>query len=464
MATSAAPKKPHTDNNADWRKKLGAWLTTLIDWIFELRIVRAVMRYMLVRGKVLAGGIAFLAIFAITGALSIAFTIFVYFLGRNNDLKYAIFTSIDEMLPGLLIIPGQEGGIIHPSILVIDNPINPLSILSLLVLLWSSSSLMTGLRLSIQSVFGISRLSRPYPLAKIIDISGFIILAAGAVGSIVLTTLVTQFGEIFFQLLDIVPGVGTWTMKAAPLGIAFVVDSLVFLYLFRVMAGVRAPFIDLVMGAFLGGLLSSLLRLLGTSVIASFSNNPLLAGFGALVTLLLWVNLIARATLIVAAYTANPPPPGKVVPSQLEYVKELPNYVTYTRPETLDYAFDPVSGVVLPNEEEDEVVVPEWKGLVARRMRKKIDRAQAKVDQAQEELVQLEAEYAQGAWDACCKRTRPTTSSKLAAMDPVEAMTEHVKQATAEAKRAELKAKRRLARREWIARHKSRISGKGRND
>ena len=49
------------------------------------------------------------------------------------------------------------------------------------------------------------------------------------------------------------------------------------------------------------------MRVLGASVVAgSAGGNPLLASFAVLVTLLAWINLIARIMLLAAAWTADP--------------------------------------------------------------------------------------------------------------------------------------------------------------
>ena len=50
------------------------------------------------------------------------------------------------------------------------------------------------------------------------------------------------------------------------------------------------------------------MRILGTSVVAgSVDRNPLFASVAVIVTLLVWVNLIARIVLLAAAWTADPP-------------------------------------------------------------------------------------------------------------------------------------------------------------
>lgn len=51
-------------------------------------------------------------------------------------------------------------------------------------------------------------------------------------------------------------------------------------------------------------------------VAGSATKNPVLASFAVVVTLLVWVNLIARIVLLAAAWTANPPPQPSPVPQE----------------------------------------------------------------------------------------------------------------------------------------------------
>ncbi|MDF2419430.1 hypothetical protein AAC391_00750, partial [Trueperella pyogenes] len=50
----------------------------VLAWVMNLRIVRAFQRYGMVRGAYLSGGIAYSALFAIAGALTIGLTVFSY--------------------------------------------------------------------------------------------------------------------------------------------------------------------------------------------------------------------------------------------------------------------------------------------------------------------------------------------------------------------------------------------------
>ena len=115
------------------------------------------------------------------------------------------------------------------------------------------------------------------------------------------------------------------------------------------MSGVRAPRADLARGALATAAATSILRLLGTSLVGMVSRNLLLASFTALATLLLWLNISVRIVLVGAAYTANPPIPYQPVTAGELHAKQTPNYVTASVPATLVWPHNPITGAIVPD-------------------------------------------------------------------------------------------------------------------
>ncbi|USR78983.1 YihY/virulence factor BrkB family protein [Arcanobacterium pinnipediorum] len=395
-------------------------ITGLIEWVFQLRPVRAFSRYSWARGYLLAGGIAYSALFAIGGALTLALTVFSYTLGGNDELRQTLFETVNSSLPGILKTEESPSGLLDPHALIIENPINVASIISIVVLLWSAASLMTALRIAILGMFGITYLSRPFVKAKLMDLSGFLMIGIGALATVTLVTISTQFSETILQWLNIPGAVGSFFIEVGTILIALVVDTVIFMFLFSVMSGAHPPLKDLVKGSLLAGIASSVLRFLGTTVVSSVSDNPLLAPFAAIATLLIWVNLLAQVTLVAAAFVANPPAPGEPTKSQLEHADEYPNYVTETVRETLDWNYDPMTGVVAPHPENDQEaeLVPPWSGPRAAWKQKRIARAEDNLQRAQERVDAARKDYAQSAWEAYMNKTVPTTSATRAQADP----------------------------------------------
>ena len=145
---------------------------------------------------------------------------------------------------------------------------------------------------------------------------------------------------------------------------------------------------DLLSGAAMATIAAGALRLVGTGAVSSVSDNPVLASAAALVTLLLWVNLLVRITLIVAAWTANPPAPVRPQsPAELR-ARERPNYVTVSAPQTLSWSHQGVTGALDPDptlrtgavEDPDPAPEPYWGGLIGVVQRSRIRRLEARLE------------------------------------------------------------------------------------
>ena len=136
---------------------------------------------------------------------------------------------------------------------------------------------------------------------------GFLGIAFAVLLSAVLTTGVATAAS---WILDSFGWGASTTVVVRVVGIlvAFVVDAAIFLLVVTVLAGEHAPWRDLRRGAVLAALGIGVVRILGTEVVAgSVDKNPLFTSVAVIVTLLVWVNLIARIVLLAAAWTANPP-------------------------------------------------------------------------------------------------------------------------------------------------------------
>lgn len=389
----------------------------LVEWVMNLRIVRAFQRYGVARGAQLSGGIAYSALFALAGALTIGLTVFSYTLGGNDQLRENLFATIDTALPGILKTEANAGGLLDPNDLIVEDPFNLASLVALLVLLWSSISLMGGLRMTIQSMFGIIMVPRNAVAAKLLDLSGFLVLGLGVLSTTLLVSVTQLFGERVFDFLGISGGAGNSLITAGTYAAAFVIDAAVVIYLIRVMSGVKTPLRDLALGGVTAAIGSAVLRTAGTAVVGSASNNALLAGFAAIATLLLWINFLGRLLLVAACVAANPPAPGKPTPSQVEHLEETPNYVTESVPDTKSWVHDPRSGIIAPDPPEPTAEqTPEWKGLRERRARKRIEAAEQGMREAEAALAKARQDYKDGAWDAFYASTHYTTNSKNAAV------------------------------------------------
>ena len=168
------------------------------------------------------------------------------------------------------------------------------------------------------------------------------------------TSLLSVGGRAAFDWIQ--ETIGHWgiipdtrfVLQGMTIVIGLVVDASVLMLLFRGLAGARVPWPQLWRGALLGAVGTGALRYLGASVVANVSDNPLLASAGAVATLLLWLNIAARVTLMAAAWTADPPAPPKLTKDMLQHQDQSPNYVSVSAPETLEWEYGAYTGLVQP--------------------------------------------------------------------------------------------------------------------
>lgn len=356
----------------------------LFAWWKSTRAGRAMARVGTAKGNLLAGGISYAALFSIFAALTIGWTAFMLALGRNMGLRDQLITTINDALPG--IIDDGTGGLVSPEDLVLDTAFTPASVVATLVLLWSALTMMTALKSSIRAMFGLVAVPENFLLTKLRDGAGFAIMALAVLVTSVLSIAANTLGSLVFDWIGVDGTFVRVLLQAATLLVAAAVDFGVYVFLFRVLAGMRVPRRDLLLGAGIGAIASGAIRYLGTSLIG-VSDDPILASATALVTILLWVNLVSRVALIVAAFTANPPAPVKPEKPEDVHFRESPNYVTVSAPHTLAWDHQAVTGTIEPVEgaaPAEPEPTPRWGGLIGWVKRRRIERLERRLAAARE--------------------------------------------------------------------------------
>ena len=277
-------------------------------WWTRTRAARALARFGAAGGGVLTGGIAYNALFSVFAALALGWTIFMAVLGGNDALREDALVAVDANLPGL-IDTGNGRGLVDPDDLVLSTRLSLTGLGAVVVLLFSASRFMGALRTAVRAVLGVGTVPQNLLAGKAREL-----VAVAGVGLAILLSAVLSL--VLTALTGAILGALGWDEATRVVGrvvgvlVSFVVDAAMFVLIVRVLAGVTPPRRDLLQGALGAGVGMGALRLLGTSVVAgSAGSDAVLAGFTVLVTLLLWINLLARVVLLAAAWTADPPMP-----------------------------------------------------------------------------------------------------------------------------------------------------------
>lgn len=284
----------------------------VLAWWQRTRAARANTRFGAAGGGVLTGGIAYATIFSVFAGLTIGYTVFMAVLGNNDELRQSLLDTIDANLPGLIDTGDGAGGIIDPDTLVLSTGLGIAGIIAFVVLLVSAISAMAALRTAVRAMFGAEAAGGTIVGSKLRELGGFAGIGLALLLSAVLTIATTTAADWALGALGLsgseVAGI---VLRVAGILVALVFDAATFALIVVVLAGQRPAWRDLRQGMLVAGVGLGVVRVLGTSLVAgSVGRNAVLASFAVIVTLLVWINLIARIVLLAAAWTADPPPPA----------------------------------------------------------------------------------------------------------------------------------------------------------
>ena len=266
------------------------------------RLWRAWKRYGDARGNILAAGIGYFAFFSIFPAVALAFTVFGFFLHGHPELLQSIATTLNANLPGFVQDPQHPDGLIP-----IQAPqaaaLTITGVISFVTLVLAGMGWLGAVREGIRGVFGVQGPAGNVVTTKLRDLGVLFTLGLGVALTAVLTSGVSAAAGWIAERLGMA-GQG-WVLQLAGFAVSVLADTALMMVLMRVLSDVPVPWRTLSQGALVGGVGFSLLKLFAGTLLPRLTANPLFASIAIVVGLLVWLNLIARLTLISAAWAAN---------------------------------------------------------------------------------------------------------------------------------------------------------------
>ena len=264
------------------------------------RLWKAWQRYGDARGNLLAGGVAYFAFFSIFPVVALAFTVFGVLLQDNPQWLGQIKDYLNDTLPGF-VKDGDKG------LIPIEAPgggaLTVTGLVGLGGLLYAGLGWLGALRDGIRTVFRAEGAPGNIVLAKLRDLGVLVLLGLAIVVSAAVTGVASALTSFIADAIGL--GGQQWLLRGIALVIGAVLDGFVVLVMLRLLSGVEVPWRGLLGGAVVGGIGITLLKLLGTSLIAGTTENPLFASIAVVVGLLAWLNFMSRIILLSAAWSAN---------------------------------------------------------------------------------------------------------------------------------------------------------------
>ena len=265
--------------------------------------IRAYDRNTEVLGGQLAGAITYFGFLSFFPLLALGFAVLGFVTDFYPGANQAVTEAIEDAFPSLI---GDGDGQINVE--DIASAKTGAGILGLLGLLYSGTGWLDALRVGMRTVFG--TLESRYGLVKrkLLDVFVLLVLGASLLVSVSITSMATAGTRFVLDLVGLDDtGLAVGTLKVVSVAFAVAVDTVLFGILLARLPGADLRWAQVRSGALLFACGFELLKLLATFLIGRTTSNPLYATFGIVVGLLVWMNFVARLTILAAAWTATQP-------------------------------------------------------------------------------------------------------------------------------------------------------------
>ncbi|GAA1899157.1 YihY/virulence factor BrkB family protein [Lapillicoccus jejuensis] len=254
------------------------------------------------RGNLLASGVAFYAFFSVFPAAALAAAILGLVLRNNPQVVDSLTRSLADNLPGLVKTPTTPDGIINltaPSLSVVTVS----GIVGVVGLVLSGVGWVGGLRDGIRTVFGLTGSPGNVVTQKLRDLGVLGSLGLAVVVSATLTSLTGALGDLFAGVVG--KGVSAVLVTVIGLAVGLGIDFAIMIVSLRILGGAGLSVRQMRTGALVTAVGLTVVKFFGLQLIANATKSPLLGSVALVVGLLFWFNLIAKLTLVGAAWVAN---------------------------------------------------------------------------------------------------------------------------------------------------------------
>ncbi|GAA4237053.1 YihY/virulence factor BrkB family protein [Actinomadura meridiana] len=255
-------------------------------------------RYRERRGDRLAAALSCYAFLSFFPLLALAYSLLGYLVGVSGEARDYFVRAVNSQLPGLADELQVEQ---------IAQSKTAVGIIGLAALLVTGQGWVQVLREALREMWG----NEPggggnFAVKRVWNIGvlaflGIVLICGMAVSTVTTSATHTVLG--WFGL-DGFTGAGTG-LRVLALACAVAFNAVIFLVLFTRLSGTRAPWRRIIRGALFGAVGFEILKQTATLLIARTTENPVYGAFAVLVGLMVWIVLVSRFVLFVAAWTAT---------------------------------------------------------------------------------------------------------------------------------------------------------------
>ncbi|MEX0152386.1 YihY/virulence factor BrkB family protein [Microbacterium sp. LMI1-1-1.1] len=271
---------------------------------FPIRVWRHYLQH---NGFLLAAGMSFQALFAVFGAIYLAFAGVGVWLGGSRAAITTLIDIINSYIPGIiseqgLVKPDDVESIAHDS----GRLLSITGAFAIVVVVWTATGFVTFARRAVRDTFGLPFDLRSFVMLKARDFVAALLFGISLLIGALLGSVATGAIDLVFSLLSWDRESVWWSIgaRAISLAVAFALNTVALACLFRFLTGTSLRWRRIWPGALVGATGMVLLQVAAGFLFVYTPSNPLLATFAIFIGFLLWFRLIGIVILLAAAWIA----------------------------------------------------------------------------------------------------------------------------------------------------------------
>lgn len=288
-------------------KLQGAWAAVRRSRPFVDHAARGYSRYSADGGDRLAAAVTYFGFLSFFPIVALAFSVAGFVVDAYPSAQTDLIKQINSFLPGLAD---------KLDVASIGRAKVGSGLIGLAGLLLAGLGWVDALRDAIRTIWHHNVEAGNFVVKKVVDIAVLAGIGLTLIVSIAVTGVASAATTWFLDLLGIGTSVGARVfVRVLGIALAILADMGLFLFLFTRLPRVSTPWRRVLKGTLLGAVGFEILKVVGSLLVARTTKNPVYGAFAVIVGLLIWINLVSRFTLFVAAWTVTAPYDTDVAPS-----------------------------------------------------------------------------------------------------------------------------------------------------
>lgn len=273
------------------RHRVGAW----VDQARHTPIGEAFHRFNHFRGTRLAATVTFYGFLSVFPLLVLGFSVALRVVGTEGVAELEAF--VEQYVPGIAD---------ELALQQVRSSAASLQVVGVVTLLVTGLGWVDATRASVRAMWGLPDRDGNLFLRKIVDLIALIGLGALVALSLVASTWVSGAGARLLALVNQDQSTaGLFATNLLAQTLALITASLLVGYIIAGLPRIRISWRVLLPAALVGGLSLELLKRLLIGYISGFASNNTYGAFGVPIALLVWIYVIARLLMVIAAWTAE---------------------------------------------------------------------------------------------------------------------------------------------------------------